>query len=247
MKAQVQPACAFILYRKDDIPLLISLVRALLIYAVVVIVMRIMGKRQLAQLQPFELVVALMIADLAAIPMEDTSKPLLSGLVPITALMLAELLLSYLTLKSERIRAFVCGSPTIVIEGGKLKYKELEKQRLNLNDLMEQLRSKDILNLSDVEFAILETGGQLNVIPKSQKRPLTPADLNIETPYESIPYTFIMDGHIHHQNLAKANRDISWLHRQLAERNLKAKDVFYAGLDSGGNFEIRIYDRSENQ
>jgi uncharacterized membrane protein YcaP (DUF421 family) len=227
--------------------LLISLVRALLIYTVVVIVMRIMGKRQLAQLQPFELVVALMIADLAAIPMEDTSKPLLSGLIPIGALLLAELFLSYITLKSERIRALVCGSPTIVIEKGKLNYEELKRQRLNLNDLMEQLRSKDILNLSDVEFAILETGGQLNVIPKSNKRSLTPEDLNIEPPYENIPYTFVMDGQIHHQNLAKANRDVSWLSHQLKKRNLKAKDVLYAGLDSSGDFEIRIYERKKNK
>lgn len=225
--------------------MLISLIRALLLYTVVVIVMRIMGKRQLAQLQPFELVVALMIADLAAIPMEDTSKPLLSGLVPIAALLLAELLLSYLTLKSERIRAFVCGSPTIVIEKGKLNYEELKKQRLNLNDLMEQLRSKDIPDLSDVEFAILETGGQLNVIPKSNKRPLTPKDMNIEPPYEDIPYTFIMDGQIHHQNLAKANRDVSWLYQQLNKRNLKTKDIFYAGLDSSGNLEIRVYERKK--
>jgi uncharacterized membrane protein YcaP (DUF421 family) len=224
--------------------LLISLVRALLIYTIVVLVMRIMGKRQLAQLQPFELVVALMIADLAAIPMEDTSKPLLIGLIPIAALMLAELILSYLTLKSERIRAFVCGSPVIVIENGRLNYDELKKQRLNLNDLMEQLRSKNIFNLSDVEFAILETSGQLNVIPKSQKRPLTPEDLNIQPPYENIPYTLIMDGHIHHQNLMKAKRDIAWLNQQLEERNLKAEDIIYAGLDSGGSFEVRTYEEA---
>lgn len=223
--------------------MLISLVRALLIYTVVVIFMRIMGKRQLAQLQPFELVVALMIADLAAIPMEDTSKPILSGLIPIAALLLAELFLSYVTMKSERIRAFVCGSPTIVIKNGKLNYEELQKQRVNLNDLMEQLRSNDILDLSDVEFAILETGGRLNVIPKSQKRPLTAEDLGIETAYEDIPYTLIMDGHIHHQNLRKADRDIPWLYQQLTERNVKARDVLYAGLDSSGKFEIRIRER----
>jgi len=246
MKAQVLPACAFI-YKERMIYLLISLVRALVIYTIVLVVMRVMGKRQLAQLQPFELVVALMIADLAAIPMEDTSKPLLSGLIPIAALMLAELLLSYLTLKSERIRAFVCGSPVLIIEKGMLNYNELKKQRLNLNDLMEQLRSRNIFNLSDVEFAILETSGQLNVIPKSQKRTLTPEDLNIQTPYENIPYTLIMDGHIHHQNLMKANRDIAWLDRQLKERNLKAGDVIYAALNSNGNFEVQTYERRQNQ
>ena len=227
--------------------MLISLVRALLIYSLVLVVMRIMGKRQLAHLQPFELVVAIMIADLGTIPMEDTSKPLLSGLVPIAALLLAELLLSYLSLKSERIRAFIGGTPSIIIDRGKLNYKEMEKQRMNLNDLMEQLRTKDILNLSDVEFAILETGGQLNLIVKSQKRPLTPEDLNLATPYEGIPYTFILDGCIQHQNLTKANRELSWLVQKLEQQNLKAEDVLYAGLDSAGKFEVHGRDGSRAQ
>jgi len=223
--------------------MLVSLIRAYIIYALILIFMRIMGKRQLAQLQPFELVVALMIADLAAIPMEDNSKPLLSGLIPIAALLLAELILSYATLKSERIRAFICGSPAIIIENGKLNLKELEKQRINLNDLLEQLRSKDIPNLSDVEFAILETNGQLNVIPKSQKRPLTPMDLNIQPPYEGIPYTIIMDGHIHHKNLIKAGKDIKWLNKQLQQAKLQPGDVLIASLDSSGNLEIQVRER----
>ncbi|HHY82614.1 MAG TPA: DUF421 domain-containing protein [Clostridiales bacterium] len=223
--------------------MLLSLIRAFIIYTLVVVVMRIMGKRQVAQLQPFELVIALMIADLATIPMEDTSKPLLSGLIPIAALLLAGLILSYITLKSERIRAFVCGSPSIIIENGRINLDELKKQRINLNDLLEQLRSKDISNISDVEFAILETGGQLNVIPKSQKRPLTPKDLNIQTPYEGIPYTLIMDGHIHHKNLTKAGKDIKWLSKQLAEKNLQPRDVLIASLDSNGSLEIQIRER----
>ena len=219
--------------------MLISFIRAFILYAVVVIVMRVMGKRQLGQLQPFELVVALMIADLAAVPMEDSGRPLLSGILPIAALLLAELTLSYLSLKSEQIRAFVCGSPSIVIENGKINCRELEKQRINLNDLLEQLRSKDIPNPADVEYAILETGGQLNVIPKSKKRPATPEDLNIAVPKNGIPLTLIMDGHIHHQNLAKANLDIPWLNKQLEDRNLRAKDVFFASLDAGNRLEIQ--------
>lgn len=223
--------------------MLISMTRAILIYTFVLIIMRIMGKRQLAHLQPFELVVAIMIADLAIIPMEDTSKPLLSGLVPILTLLLAELLLSYLSLKSEAVRKIIGSTPSFIIYKGKLDYKEMEKQRLNINDLMEQLRSKDIFNLSDVEFAILETGGQLNVIPKSQKRPVTPEDLQIETPYEDIPYTLILDGHIQHQNLSKAKKDIVWLLQKLEQQNLKPKDVLYAGLDSSGSFELHKYER----
>ncbi len=225
--------------------MLISMTRAILIYTFVLVIMRIMGKRQLAHLQPFELVVAIMIADLAIIPMEDTSKPLLSGLVPILTLLLAELLLSFLSLKSETVRKIIGSTPSIIIYKGKLDYKEMEKQRLNINELMEQLRSKDVFNLSDVEFAILETGGDLNVILKSQKRSVTPEDLQIKTPYEDIPYTFILDGHIQKQNSLKASKDINWLYQQLEQQNLKPEDVLYAGLDSSGKLELHIYERSK--
>lgn len=198
-----------------------------------------MGKRQIGQLQPFELVITILIAELAAIPMQDVGVPFIHGLVPILALALAQVILSYFSLKSERFRAFICGSPNIVIENGKIKEKELEKLRYNLNDLLEQLRSKDMANVSDVEFAILETGGQLNVIPKSQKRPVTPEDLNISTKYEAIPLTIIMDGHIQHKNLKTANLDIPWLYDQLKSQNIKPEDVFFAYLDSTGVFHMQ--------
>lgn len=219
--------------------MLVSFVRALILYAVVVLVVRIMGKRQIAQLQPFELVVAIMIADLAAVPAQNVGIPLVSGLVPIFALLLSQLILSFLTMKSERIRVFVCGAPNILIENGKINYNELKRQRINLNDLLEQLRSNNIPNVADVEFAVLETGGQLNVIPKSGKRPVTPEDLGIPAPYEGIPLTVIMDGQIHHENLKKANLDIAWLMNELNVRKLSAKDVFFASLDSSGNLEIQ--------
>lgn len=219
--------------------MLISFVRALILYAFVVLVMRIMGKRQIGQLQPFELVVAIMIADLAAVPMENAGVPLISGLVPIFALLLAQLSLSYITLKSERARALVCGSPSIVIQNGRIDYQELTKQRLNLNDLLEQLRDKNLANVTDVEFAILETTGHLSVIPKSQKRPVTPEDLHLSTPYEGIPLTLIMDGHIHHQNLSKANLDLPWLRSQLEAAVLQAEDVLIASLDTQGRLNIQ--------
>ncbi|HZK34844.1 MAG TPA: DUF421 domain-containing protein [Bacillota bacterium] len=219
--------------------MLVSFVRALILYSVVVFTMRLMGKRQIGQMQPFELVIAIMIAELASVPAQNVGIPLLRGLIPIFALLLAEFTLSYLTLKSERIRVFVCGSPSLLIENGRINYMELQRQRINLNDLLEQLRSKDIPNVADVEFAILETGGQLNVIPKSQKRPVTPYDLDIPTEYEGIPLTLIMDGRIHHRNLKLANLDMPWLYEQLEERRLNAKDVYFASVDSSGQLEIQ--------
>lgn len=211
-------------------------VRSLALYIVVVIVMRIMGKRQIGQLQPFELVIAIMIAELAAIPMQDVGIPLINGLVPMLALLFAQLIISYASLKSERIRKLVCGSPSIVIENGQINQSELKRLRYNLNDLLEQLRSKDIPSVSDVEFAILETGGQLNVIPKSQKRPVTPEDLQIKTEYEAIPITLIMDGHIQHANLTKVGLGLPWLHKQLEKQKLTSDDVFFAYLDTLGEF-----------
>lgn len=217
--------------------------RSLILYLVVVLVMRIMGKRQIGQLQPFELVVTLMIAELASIPMQNVGIPLVNGLVPIFALTLAQLALSYITLKSSKARQFICGSPSIVIMNGKINQQELKRLRYNLNDLLEQLRSKDIANVTDVEFAILETGGQLNVIPKSQKRPLVPQDLEVCTNYEGLPHTLVMDGRIQHLNLKKANLDIPWLEEQLKQRGLKAKDVFFASLDTQGTLEIQPKER----
>jgi uncharacterized membrane protein YcaP (DUF421 family) len=218
--------------------------RALILYAIVVVGIRIMGKRQVGQLQPFELVITIMIAELAAVPMENVGIPLLNGMVPIFALLLAQVIISYITLKSERARAIVCGSPSIVVQNGKVIQKELTRLRYNVNDLLEQLRGKDIVNVADVEFAILETNGQLSVIPKSQKRPVTPEDLKLPTRYEEIPYTLIMDGHIQHKNLIKANLDIQWLTEQLKIQGLKPRDVFFAYLDSQKNLQVEAKERS---
>jgi len=149
--------------------MLVMFFRALILYALVVTGIRIMGKRQVGELQPFELVVTIMIAELASVPMENTGTPLLNGIVPILALLLAEVFISYITLKSERARTIVCGSPSIVIQNGKIVQRELARLRYNVNDLLEQLREKNIVNVSDVEFAILETNGQLSVIPNLKK------------------------------------------------------------------------------
>ena len=214
--------------------------RALILYIGVVIGMRIMGKRQVGELQPFELVITLMIAEVASVPMQAPGIPLINGLVPAFTLLLSQVLLSYIILKSGRARGIICGTPSIVIRNGKIVQKELARLRFNVNDLLEQLRTNNIVNVSDVEYAILETNGQLTVIPKAQKRPATPEDLNLPTRYEGLPYNLIMDGHIQHKNLTEAGLDIDWLMQQLQVNGLKAREVFYAYLDSQGNLQIEI-------
>lgn len=213
-------------------------IRSLIIYSIVLIVIRIMGKRQIAQLQPFELVTAIMIAELASIPMEDVGVPLVKGLVPIFALALSQVFLSYITLKSERARAIICGSPSIIIKNGVIRQKELEKQRINLNDLLEMLRSKNIANIEDVEFAILETNGDLSVFPKSDLKPVSLADMKIPGKPTDIPITLIMDGHVLHKNLKYTGQDISWLYNQISAKGFAFKDIFFAYIDTEGEFKM---------
>src|SRR6056297_2089962 len=139
--------------------MIIVFIRAILLYVFVLITIRIMGKGELAEMQPFELVIILMIAELAALPMEDLGTPLIDGFVAISTLLLLQLLISFITLKSEKARRFICGKPSILINKGKINEKEMKKLRININDLVEQLRAKDYPSVNDVEFAILETNG----------------------------------------------------------------------------------------
>lgn len=225
--------------------MLIVILRTLILYSFVVIFMRIMGKRQIGQLQPFELVVTLMLSELAAIPMQNTGIPLINGIVPILTLVVAQIVLSYVSLKSERVRGVICGTPSVLIENGKIVEPELQRLRYNLSDLLEQLRAKNVPNISDVEFAILETSGQLSVIPKPQRRPLIPDDINLPTDYEGIPYTVIMDGHVIHKNLTKMNLDIPWLDEELKKAGIDSpKQVLFASVDSRGRLYYQKKDDS---
>ncbi|HZJ58492.1 MAG TPA: DUF421 domain-containing protein [Clostridia bacterium] len=212
--------------------------RSLILYAIVVLVVRVMGKRQVGQLQPFELVIAIMIAELASIPADDVGIPLVKGLVPIFALAFAQITISFLSLKSEKFRALVGGSPSILIENGVIEQKKLEQLRINLNDLLEQLRSKNIANVDDVEFAILETNGNLSVFPKSDKNNATLEDLNIQGKPEDIPMTLVMDGQIMHNNLKKTGQDLSWLLNQIKALGLDRQSVFFAYLDTQNELKV---------
>lgn len=211
------------------------ILRTVILYFVVFIVMRIMGKRQIGQLQPYELAVAIMISALAAIPMEDISIPLSNSIVPILILLSFQVMVSILSVKSGPARALLCGKPSIVIENGKIIESELSNLRVNINDLLEQLRLAGYPNLSDVEFAILETNGQLSVLPKSQKRPLCPEDINIPTNYEGLCYSLILDGKVDSQNLKSVGLTEKWLRNELNKFGIDdVKDVFLASLDTNG-------------
>lgn len=227
--------------------MLVVFVRTIILYLLVVIVMRIMGKRQIGQLQPFELVVAIMLSELAAVPMQNTGIPLINGIIPIATLLFLQIIFSYLNLKSELARKYICGTPSVVINNGKIVESELKRLQYNINDLLEQLRSKNCCNVSDVEFAILETSGDLSLILKSQKRPITPSDLSIQTNYEGIPTNLILDGKINHDNLRKIDLDENWLISELKQYNINnPKEIFFCSIDSNGILNFQKFENMEN-
>lgn len=210
--------------------------------------MRLMGKRQIGQLQPSELVVALIIADLAAIPMGNTGIPLIAGIIPILTLFVCEALLSYISLKSQIARRIISGKPSIVIEKGNILEHELRKQRFNIDDLMEQLRLKNVSDIKDVEYAILETGGQISIILKTEKKTVTREDLNLKLPYEGLPISLIIDGYVNHQNLSIAGHDINWLQNQLKKNNIKSpKDILFAYISEDKKFIYQLKDVAKGE
>jgi len=220
--------------------LLIVFVRSLLLYTVLAITIRIMGKRQIGQLQPFEFVIAVLIAELAGIPMSDTDIPLANGLVAILTLMISQVTLAYITLKSNRARGIICGTPSILIEKGKIMEKEMRRLRYNINDLIEQLRLNGYPNIADVDFAILETDGQLSVIPKPAKRPVVAEDLNITSRYEGLPLSVVLDGHILKNDLKKLGLTEEWLIEQLKRAGFQdTSQVLFACIDDSGQLFIQ--------
>ena len=216
--------------------MIIIFFRTLILYSLVVIVMRVMGKAQIGQLQPFELVITIMISELAAIPMSDTEIPLINGIIPIITLLMAQVTLAYWSLKSEKARAFICGRPSILIEKGKILEKELSRVRMNLNDLLEQLRVKGHTNIAEVDYAILESNGKLSVIPKGNSRPVVTKDLGIFTPDPGLPLTLVIDGEVITHNLGKAGLSRQRLFEAVNKQGIeKLEDLFFASIDQAGN------------
>ena len=175
-----------------------------------------------------------MISELAAIPMETPLFPFRRNNSHFV-LFTAQVALAYISLKSEKARGVICGTPSVLVENSKIVEEEMRRQRYNINDLLEQLRSKNVANLSDVEYAILETSGQLSVILKSQRRPVTAEDLNLPTNYEGLPTTLIIDGYIFRENLKKVNLSVEWLQTELNKFGIKnIKDVLFCYIDTQG-------------
>ena len=210
--------------------------RVIIIYVLVLIVMRLMGKREIGQMQPFELVIAIMIADLASAPMSDTGIPITNGIIPILTVLLIQLIISAVNLKSMKIRQLLCGIPAILIYRGKIDEKILRKEKLTINELQEKLRQNNVFNIGDVEYAILETSGQVTVIQKPEKRGTIPEDFGIQPEYEGIPYDLVIDGKIMHENLKKIGKDVIWLKKEIKKFNIKPENALVITYDGKGQF-----------
>jgi uncharacterized membrane protein YcaP (DUF421 family) len=196
-----------------------------------------MGKQQISQLQPFEFVLTLMIAELASIPMENTGIPLLKGVITIIILLFAQVSLSFLSLKSQWFRKFLSGTPVILIKNGVILDEVMRKNRYNINDLLEQLRIKNYHNINEIEFAYLETNGEISVIPKAQCRTVTLQDLKLSADEVKMPLTLILDGVVQTENLKLTNKDRKWLEEKLKQFNIhKTSDALIAILDTNASF-----------
>ncbi len=209
-----------------------SYIRTAFLYALLIFVIRLMGKRQIGQLEPSEFVVTMLVADLAAIPMQDEAIPLLTGLVPIFTVLALELVLSALSLKSVRLRRMLCGKPVILIENGHILQKNLRKTRVTMDELSGHLREKDILDLKTVQYAILETNGDLSVFPYPKEKPASARDAGITVKPQSLPVTVVSDGVLLRGNLALIKKDENWVSRVLDQKQAQLKDTWLLTVDS---------------
>ena len=209
-------------------------VRSIILYIIVLVVMRLMGKREIGQLQPFELAISIMIADLASIPMTESGIPISNGIIPILGLLVMHLLISLLNMKSNNARKIICGKPSILIYRGKIDEQVLKKERFTVNELQERLRANNIVNLGDVEYAILETSGQITVIQKPNKRTTTPEDFNIMPEYEGIPYDLVVDGKVMNENLKQIGRNYKWLEKEAEKFGIKPEEALIMTVDGKG-------------
>ena len=211
--------------------MLLPLFRTILLYAVMILVIRILGKRQIGQMEPSEFVVTMMVANLATIPMENLEVTLLQGLIPIGTLLAAELTMTQLNLKSSWLRKLLCGKPEILIENGNILQQNLRKTRISLDELTGHLREKDVLDIRAVQYAILETNGNLSVFPYPKEMPASARDAGIQVRKQALPITIISDGELLQENLALIKKDRNWLNRVLQYHTCDIKGTYLLTVD----------------
>ena len=211
------------------------LLRVVLFYFIILLSMRLMGKREIGQLSIFDLVVSIMIAEVSAMSLEDPQASPMKGVIIVASLVVMQIAMSWLTLKSITLRSIIEGKPTLIIANGEINDGEMRRTRYSMSDLMTQLREKNIASVSDVEFAILETTGKLSVFPKAEKQPVTPKDLGITVPRTGLPMPLIVDGYVMDENLERIGKTRFWLKGELQKYGYgDFKKIFYCSIDNQG-------------
>lgn len=208
--------------------MLIVFIRVLLVYALIICCLRLMGKRQIGQLQPSELVVTILVSNIATMAIEDANVPLLSGIIPILTLVSFDVIISALTLKFKKVRRIVSGTPRVIIRDGKIDQKQLKELRFTIDDMMEQLRGNNIFDIRDVSFAIVETTGQLSVYPKFEAQPVTAEMLNLQPSpgADAPPVVLIADGVVIDSALKYCNLKYEWLEKTVTDNQYTMNDIF---------------------
>ena len=218
--------------------MIISIIRTILLYAFVVLAVRLMGKRQISEMQPSELVITLIVSEIAAIPMQNTSQPLLSGIIPVMVLFALEIAAIVLMMKSGKFRKIMCGSPIVVIRDGKILQNEMRRLRLTTEDLCVQLRQQDIFSIEDVQYCIVETNGKVSVLEKPQKRTPSADDLKVKIKDNKIETVVVSDGQILDNSLKLCGKNKDDVYKILKSEHTRLKDVFLMTLDALGKYNI---------
>ena len=214
--------------------MILSYLRTIILYLVLILVIRLMGKRQIGEMEPAEFVVTMLVANLAAIPMQDGGIPLLTGLIPILTVLGVELVLSFLMLRSGWLRRLFCGQPVLLIDEGKLLQGNLRLTRVTLEELLGKLREKDILDLSQVQYAILETDGEVSVFPYARFQPPCARDLGVEARENAMPMVVVEDGRVLEENLVKSGKTQEWVLETLAGHGSNLQSTLILTVDATG-------------
>ncbi|MBE6718393.1 MAG: DUF421 domain-containing protein [Ruminococcaceae bacterium] len=212
--------------------------RTVITYIILISAMRLMGKRQLGELELSEFVITMLLSELASIPIADNTIPFTFSVIPIAILISLEVIVSFISIKSRKAKKIIGGNPSIIINKGKICKEEMKKVRISLDELLSQLRLKDISDINDVQYAILEENGQVSVIPKVYAKNATLGDLNIKSDEKGIIHTLVADGEISDFNLKLTGHSREWLFKQIKKHNCKLKDVFLFSIDDAENINF---------
>ncbi|MDR1630264.1 MAG: DUF421 domain-containing protein [Oscillospiraceae bacterium] len=218
--------------------MIITLIRTVILYVFLIVAVRLMGRRQVGELQPGELVVTILLSQIASQPICDTDIPLVYSLVPFLILVALELFMSVFSMKSIKFRELYQGSALVLIRDGVLDQKQVKRLRFTMDDVMEALRQKDVFDISDVQYAIAETDGTLSVLLKPQKRNVTNEDMRVQAPDAALPCIIISDGRVIEKNFADCNMDYKKLEKALANAHTRAENIMLMTADKSGNTYI---------